>query len=152
MTDIAFYHLLSSPLETALAKLLEKALASGGRAIVLATTAARIEALNSALWTYAPDSWLPHGAVSDGNAAQQPVWLTTQDEYPNGAAYLFLVDGGEAADLGAFARCFNLFDGNDAAAIQGARQQWKNWQRAGHALTYWKQQPAGGWQKQETGD
>ena len=35
---------------------------------------------------------------------------------------LVLVDGVEAEDLESFARCADLFDGNDAAAVEAARE------------------------------
>ncbi|MDP6928016.1 MAG: DNA polymerase III subunit chi, partial [Rhodospirillales bacterium] len=62
MTDVAFYQLERSPLEQVLPKLLEKTLDAGKRALVVAGSEARIEALNGALWSYYQDSWLPHGS------------------------------------------------------------------------------------------
>ena len=82
MTQIGFYHLTRSPLEQALPKLLDKALAAGYRAVVLAGSSERVEALSDRLWTYEPESWLPHGSAKDGDAALQPIWLTATDENP----------------------------------------------------------------------
>ena len=90
MTDIAFYHLQKWPLDKALPKLLEKTLEAGKRAVVMAGSQERLRALNTLLWTYGRDSWLPHGTAREGNAEDQPVWLTTDDENPNGAVFLFL--------------------------------------------------------------
>ena len=59
---------------------------------------------------------------------------------------LVLVDGVEAEDLSAFARVADLFDGNDPAAVEAARERWRRAAAAGHALTYW-QQTAAGWEK-----
>ena len=38
---------------------------------------------------------------------------------------LFLVDGVEADDLAGFARCLDLFDGNDPDAVEAARNRWR---------------------------
>ena len=147
MTDIAFYHLQKSPLERVLPKLLEKTLAAGKRAVVVTGSEARVEALNAVLWTYDPASWLPHGGARDGHAADQPVWLTAAgEENPNGAAFLFLTDGA-AGPVEAYERCFELFDGNDTAAVEAARARWTAYKAAGHALTYWQQTDSGGWEK-----
>jgi len=151
MTDIAFYHLERSPLEKALPKLLEKTLDAGKRALVLAGSDARVEALNGVLWTYDPDAWLPHGSVKDGDADDQPIWLASEDSNANGAEFLFLTDGAESARLGDFERCFDLFDGNDPAMVEAARGRWKSCKEAGHALTYWQQTAAGGWEKKAEG-
>lgn len=147
VTDIAFYHLQRSPLEKALPRLLEKTLAAGKRAVVLAGSEERVEALAVTLWTYHPGSWLPHGTAKDGEAEHQPVWLSSHDENPNGAAFLFLTDGMDTENIGAFERCFDLFDGNDETALAAARQRWKQHKEAGHAVTYWQQTERGGWEQ-----
>lgn len=148
MTEIAFYHLERSALEDALPKLLEKTVAAGKRAVVIMGSPERVEALNAHLWTYDPESWLPHGSAADGAPEDQPVWLTAEDENPNGAQYLFLADGATCASVAAFERCFELFDGTDPAAVQAARARWKAYQEAGHTLAYW-QQTERGWAKKE---
>ncbi len=149
MTDIAFYHLVHWPLETALPRLLEKTLEAGKRAVVMVGSEERVEALVNVLWTYEQGSWLPHGSAKDGNAAGQPVWLTAADENPNGASYLFLVDGAQSDRMAECERCFELFDGNDADAVAAARRHWKAYADAGHDLTYWQQTARGGWQRQD---
>lgn len=146
MAEIGFYHLLSTPLERALPRLLERARAQDLRIVVRAASAERVEHLNSLLWTYDEASFLAHGAARDGNPAAQPIWLSHREENPNGATVLFLVDGVEAGDAGAFARCLDLFDGNDPDAVEAARSRWRAAKDAGHTLTYW-QQTATGWEK-----
>ncbi len=147
MTDVAFYHLERSALEAVLPKLLEKTLDAGKRALVLAGSEARVEALNAHLWAYDPDAWLPHGSAKDGDPEEQPVWLATKDENANAAEFLFLTDGAESAQVATFERCFDLFDGNEPATLAAARARWKRCKEAGHALTYWQQGAAGGWEK-----
>lgn len=146
MAEIGFYHLLATPLERALPRLLERAIGQGYRIIVRAGSTERVEHLNALLWTYDDASFLPHGAARDGNAASQPIWLTDRSENPNGATMLVLVDGVEADDFEGFARCADMFDGNDPAAVEAARQRWRRARDAGHTLTYW-QQTASGWEK-----
>ena len=145
MTQIGFYHLTLSPLDQALPRLLEKALSAGHRMVVMAGSEERIEWLNSHLWTYSPDSWLPHGSRKDGSAADQPIWLTETDENPNQAQILILTDGISTARISDFERCLVLFDGNDPAALQTARSQWKTWKDEGHELVYLQQKENGGW-------
>lgn len=147
MTEISFYHLQRWPLERALPKLLEKTLEAGKRAVVMAASDERVEYLNGFLWTYDPNSWLPHGGPREGQAEEQPVWLTTADENPNGAVFLFLTDGAASEKVADYERCFDLFDGNDATAVQAARERWKAFKEAGHELTYWQQTERGGWEQ-----
>ena len=147
MVEIGFYHLLSTPLERALPRLLERACAQGHRIVVRAGSAERVEHLNALLWTYDDASFLPHGSARDGSPGAHPIWLSDRTENPNRATMLVLVDGVAAEDLEAFTRCADLFDGNDPAAVEAARGRWRQAQAAGHRLTYWQQDPSGQWQR-----
>jgi DNA polymerase-3 subunit chi len=147
MTGIAFYHLQRSTLEAALPKLLEKTLEAGQRAVVVARSEERVEALNSHLWNQNPNGWLPHGSAADGFAEDQPIWLGVGDDNPNGAKFLFLTDGAASERVGEFERCFDLFDGNDEAAVAAARERWRAYKAAGHTLTYWQQNARGRWEE-----
>jgi DNA polymerase-3 subunit chi len=146
LAEIGFYHLLSTPLERALPKLLERARAQGYPIVVRAGSAERVVQLDALLWTYDEASFLPHGSARDGNPALQPIWLTDGDENPNRASMLVLVDGVAVGDLSAFARCADMFDGNDDHAVEAARERWRHAREAGHDLTYWQQTPSG-WER-----
>ncbi len=147
MTDVRFYHLQRKPLERALPELLEKVLERGSRAVVMAGSEERVEHLASLLWTYDDRSFLPHGSARDGFAADQPVYLTAEDENPNGAKVLVLTDGASSASVDAFEICCELFDGNDEEAVGAARARWTAYRDAGHAITYWQQTERGGWEQ-----
>lgn len=146
MSEVGFYHLRTTPLERALPRLLERALADGHRIVVLAGSAERVAHLDGLLWTYNEASFLPHGSARDANMARQPIFLTEHDENPNRATMLVLIDGAKSAHLADFARCCDMFDGNDPAAVEAARKRWTEVKSAGHQLTYW-QQTETGWEK-----
>ena len=146
MAEIGFYHLTRTGSDQALPQLLGRTLAAGQRAVVICGSEERLAALDTALWLSTNPDWLPHGTATTGNAELQPIWLTTRDEAPNRARFLFLVDGADSARLEAFERVFDLFDGGDEAAVAAARQRWTAAKSAGHALAYW-QQTARGWEK-----
>jgi DNA polymerase-3 subunit chi len=147
MAEFLFYHLERTTLERALPDLLSRSLARGWRVVVKIGSEERLQALNSHLWTYDDASFLPHGASTDGNAAEQPIWLTTGDDNPNGATVRFLVDGAQAADLGGYDRTIFMFDGSDPEALRTARDAWKAAREVGGA-TYWKQDENGRWAQQ----
>jgi len=150
MTEIGFYHLRTTRLDRALPKLLERALAEKHRVVVLAGSPERVDHLDDLLWTYDEASFLPHGTARDGNAEAQPVWLTAEDENPNHATMLVLVDGARSARLAEYSRCCDIFDGNDEAAVAAARERWTAGKAAGHQLVYWEQ-TATGWEKRAAG-
>ena len=146
MAEIGFYHLTRTSADKALPQLLGRTLQAGQRAVVLCGSPERVEALDAALWLAPEPDWLPHGASAMGEADLQPIWLTALDENPNGAKFLFLIDGANSARIETYDRVFDLFDGNDEQAVQEARQRWRAAKAAGHTLAYW-QQGARGWEK-----
>ncbi len=145
MSDVRFYQLGRRPLEQALAVMLERCYQRGQRALVQAGSAERVEALAQHLWTYRERSFLPHGTDKDGHAEQQPIWLTTEAENPNGAEVLFLTDGSERGDLGGFALVAVLFDGGDDTSLTAAREYWRRLRESGATLTYWAEDDEGRW-------
>lgn len=147
MTDIRFYHMITKRLEQALPELLSKAITVHPRIVVKAGSRERIETLDSLLWAFEPSSFLPHGYIRDGNEAEQPVWLTTEDDNPNGAQMIVLTDGATSPHVGDYALCCELFDGNDEEAVAAARARWSAYKAQGHDLTYFQQDEQGRWIK-----
>ena len=147
MTEVYFYHLEYRTLEDVLPTLLERSLARGWRAVVQATSEERVEALNTLLWTYRDESFLPHGSARDGSAALQPIYITAADDNPNGAQVRFLVDGAELADAKPYARIVYVFDGSDADALSQARAAWQGAKAQAHEVSYWQQDEDGRWQQ-----
>ncbi|MCV2870512.1 DNA polymerase III subunit chi [Defluviimonas sp. WL0002] len=148
MGDALFYHLTRSPLEVTLPMLLSRSLQNGWRVVVRGQDAARLDWLDQQLWRGADESFLPHGTAGGPHDALQPILLTTGGDRPNGAQCLIVVDGadvepGEAADL---SRVCVIFDGNDDAARDKARGQWRSLTAAGIAAQYWSED-SGRWQK-----
>ena len=151
MTETLFYHLERRRLEDVLPGLVEKSLSRGWRALVRADSAERSDALDTLLWTYDDQSFLPHAQMGDGEAAMQPVLITMEDGNPNGAEIFFYVGGAAPAswnDVSALSRVVLLFDGHDGAALAAARAAWKEAKSAGHDVTYWKEDPSGKFEKQ----
>ena len=93
MTEVLFYHLQGQKLEGVLPTLLERSVERGWRVVVQGASDERIDALDSHLWIYSDDSFLPHGTWREAEAADQPVVLTVTDTNPNAATVRFLIDG-----------------------------------------------------------
>ena len=146
MTDILFYHLEPRPLEAVLPALLEKTIERGWRAVVEVGSTERAEALDSHLWTYREDSFLPHGLAGDETDAHQPVLLTTGSDNPNGANVRFFVDRAVPQSADGYERIVYMFSGHDPDAVAEARLAWVAL-KADSLLTYWQQEANGRWIK-----
>lgn len=147
MTEVLFYHLQAQPLEEVLPGLLERSLARNWRVVVESGAPEQLEELDTLLWTYREESFLPHGLDGNEFAGEQPILLTGSDANPNRAHIRFLIhDAALPEDLN-YERLVLLFDGLDELSVQSARQHWKTLKGTEHELTYWQQNEAGRWQK-----
>ena len=147
VSEVYFYHLEVRSLEQVLPTLLELSLKRGWRAVVQAASEERVEALNTLLWTYREESFLPHGTARDGHPAAQPIYLTVGDDNPNAAQVRFMVDGATLDDASSYTRVAYVFDGHDAEAVARAREAWQAAKARGDAASYWQQDADGRWQQ-----
>ncbi len=148
MTEVRFYHLLTQPLERALPAILSKVLSTDRRAVVRFADDKEVRHFNDHLWTYDAGSFLPHGHGKNEYASMQPVYLTTLAENPNKANVLVLCNQNAVPEnIGEFSLCCDFLDGQNDDAVQGARERWKIYKEAGHAVTYWQQTDSGGWEQ-----
>ena len=146
--QLDFYQIGQAKLEQVMLMLLKKTLAANQKALVLCPMPAA-SAIDAALWTHDPESWIPHGLNDENGAEFCHVWVSSDmAANPINAEYLFLLHGSAPAQWNGFARCFCLFDGKSEAQLQQARNQWKMWQELDDAnFGYYYQNAEGGWDK-----
>jgi len=147
MSEIRFYHLQSQTQEQALPLLVSKAFEKGLRVVVKLRNAGEVNEMDTNLWAYDANSFLPHGSAKTGNAAAQPVWITCEDENPNDASVLIIGQGAQSSIHSDFTLCCEIFSGYDEVAVQEARKRWKEYKEQGFDITYWQQNERGGWDK-----
>lgn len=149
--QVDFYHLNKRTIDVIFPKIMEKVFASGSRAVVKASSKLRVDYLNSLLWTYSNNSWLPHASEKDALSPEnQPIWLTFVDENPNNAKIIVLLDG-ECIDFASseYDRALIIFDGKDAESLQSARNAWKMAKEAEATLSYWQESENGSFKLKE---
>lgn len=151
--QVDFYHLTRHPLDRVLPRLAERVVEGGGRLLIVEQDAARRALLDTALWTYAPDSFLPHGvargAGTDGEGAawdaRQPILIAATPAPANAARHIAFADGIWRDAALEYDRVFHLFD---EERIAEARAAWKMLaDRAEIERRYWKQNAAGRWEQ-----
>jgi DNA polymerase-3 subunit chi len=144
--QVDFYHLAAAPIERVLPRIAEKVLADGGRLLVVGTDEALLGRLDIALWSYAADSFLPHGRAGLEGEDAQPVLLSSEPRAANGARYVALVDGTWRQEALTFDRAFHFFDDT---SLGEARTTWKALaDHVGVERRFWKQDEAGRWARQ----
>ena len=136
---VDFYHLSASPLERVLPSIAEKVVAGGGRLLLVAGPDL-LSRLDEQLWSYAKDSFLPHGRE---RPESQPILLSPEPLAANGAANIALADGRWRDEALGFERAFYFFDGESR---DSAREAWRALKgRPEVEARYWKQDERGKW-------
>ena len=79
----------------------------------------------------------------------QPIWLTSENDNPNRADFLFLTDGAEAniEEIQQYERVFNIFDGNSTESVEKARIFWRELKQQSVDIFYWQQNQSGAWEQ-----
>jgi DNA polymerase-3 subunit chi len=150
--EIWFYHLEAQTLDQALPTLLERTLDRGWTAVVEASSQERVKALDDRLWSYSDDSFLPHGALGDGEPDEHPILLMVGPDNPIAAPIRFVVDGADPvaafeAAAAPYERLIVMFDGRDEEQTAAAREWWRALKAKGGAVAYWRQNGDGRWEK-----
>lgn len=143
LVQVDFYHLVASPLERVLPRIVERVIGGNGRLLIVAGEERLRAAIDRLLWTYTPDSFLPHAQAGGDRDADQPVLIASEPVASNGARNVAMADGVWRDAALDFDRAFHFFDGDTVGA---ARVAWKALaDRDGVERRYWKQDDAGKW-------
>lgn len=112
--------------------LAERSYRAGERLAVYCRDKRRLNAFNRLLWEYERTAFVPHLPAADPLAAQTPIVLMDSAPGPGFATVLNLDDAcvPTGADIARILEVVSV-DGDDRA---GARERWRAYQAAGHAL------------------
>lgn len=145
MARVDFYRLTRDPAERVLPALATRILANGDRLLVVAAPAMQRQAIDEALWTLQPASFLPHGHAGSPDEEIEPILIsgTLDPSPPNRASHLALADGEWRDEALGFERAFLLFDNS---RIDDARALWRTLAaRDDVDNRFWKQDENGRW-------
>jgi DNA polymerase IIIc chi subunit len=104
-----------------IAPLLLKILSEKKRVLILCKDKNLTQEIDTALWNYGRNKFIPHAVASDDNfdPARQPVLISDVEENKNSADFLLFVDEPSAQFLSSFARVFYFFeDGKNISKIK----------------------------------
>ena len=156
MSEFRFYQVGNDSLARVLCELLNKALEKGMRSLVVCGDEMRAEAIDSALWTEDPNSFLPHDMLAKSGDIHAPIIVAHQAQsLPENAQFdlLILLDGVvEYSCVDNAAMVCVMIDSSNAAAIQSSRDLWKK-VVANDAVqaSFWVQNMAGKWEQKAAG-
>ena len=143
MARIDFYQLSRDPIERVVPLLATKALAGGGRLLVVSHDPSQRAALAEALWSREGE-FLANGEADESCPDRQPVLLAADCQATNGAAMAILADGEWREEATAFDRTILLFGPGQTDAARGL---WARLSGEDHSLRIFKQGDSGGWRE-----
>lgn len=153
-----FYHLTRSSAEALAPRLVARAQDSSWRVELRGTDTDVMERLDDLLWLQ--EGFLAHGCAGAPHEARQPILLRhVARDAPvpgpagNGAQCILSLDGAPISvqDCAEAARVCILFRGDDPAALDVARGQWRALVAAGQGADYWSE-ASGTWKKERSSD
>jgi DNA polymerase III subunit chi len=148
VAEVWFYHLESKTADQELPGLLQRGLDRKLRMAVITVDAERVKALSLKLWGQDELSFLPHGFAGEPFGQQQLIYLCADDLPANNATFRFYLDGTGPQSLQNIERASLLFNGGDDAAVQKARDLWRQAKTENVVVRYWKQDEEGRWRDQ----
>ena len=134
MTRIDFYHHVAAPLAFA-CKLAATVVKHGQRLTVLLPDDATLATFDTQLWTFQPQSFVPHVRLDDPLAAETPVLLATRLPAEPATPVLLNLSLGVPDDFLRYERILEIV-GTDASQLGRARVVARAYKAAGLQTDY----------------
>ncbi|TMM50375.1 DNA polymerase III subunit chi [Qipengyuania marisflavi] len=147
---VDFYQLSRDPVDRVVALLAAKVMQAGERLVVVTEDADQRRRISETLWAQDGAAFLAHGDAGEGDAgaadaARQPILLSAECAFPNGARMAILADGKWREEAATLDRAMLLFDN---AATDAARDLWRVLDaREAIDNRIFKQRDDGGWRE-----
>ena len=124
--EINFYQCDES-ITKSIAPLMLKILEENKKALIFASDLARISEIDSGLWSYGKNKFIPHITISDKDFIfeRQPILISNKEENSNKADYLILVEEASEAFLSNFSRVFYFYDSLTSEAAKKAEKKYR---------------------------
>jgi DNA polymerase IIIc chi subunit len=109
--EINFYQ-TDEVVSKSIAPLMLKVLDDKKRVFIFCKNPAQIKEIDSALWNYGRNKFIPHAVISDRefDPKRQPILIGDKEENLNSADFLLFIDEPSKAFISSFARVFHFFE------------------------------------------
>ena len=118
-------------LERAVALVTARHYAQGQRVVVLAADSRQAEALDNELWSFRPDSFLPHALAGAADQAQEPVLIATEPANPNRAEVLVMAQALEEPPLEEFGHLVEFVPPAAGPELEASRRRYRRLKERG---------------------
>ena len=139
MTEILFVEVTTNRLEFRVCELAEGIYARGERLQILAPDSAQASRLDDLLWSFRPDSFIPHGLLKPAGANPTlPVVLTTREEPVPGIRHLIMLELASPEFTRSFVEAIHFVVVDNRERREASRRYWVQLREAGFTLRHQK--------------
>jgi DNA polymerase-3 subunit chi len=137
MTEVIFVEVKAGRMEMRACEIAEENYARGRRVQIIALDQDQAERLDDLLWTFKPDTFVPHGLwVGLPDEPDQPVLITTRKEAVEGMDSLLMMGYGEVDLVSQFSHAFHFVVADNQDRLDGSRRYWTMLKDAGFSLRH----------------
>jgi len=137
MTEVIFIETSASRMEIRACEIVEENYARGRRLQIITLDQDQAERLDDLLWTFKPDSFIPHGLwVASPDETTQPVVITSTKEPVAGMDSLLMMGYGEVDLVSQFSHAFHFVVVDNQERLDSSRGYWTLLKDAGFSLRH----------------
>jgi len=137
MTEVIFVEVTASRMEIRACEIAEDNYVQGRKLQITAYDLEQAERLDDLLWTFKPDSFLPHALlIGSLDESPHPVVITTSKEAVKGMDSLLMMGYSEVDLVSQFSRAIHLVVTDNQDRLDNSRRYWTLLKDAGFSLRH----------------
>ena len=137
MTEVIFVEVNAGRMEMRACEIAEENYARGRRLQIITVDQEQAERLDELLWTFKPDTFIPHGLwAGSPDEPTHPVTITTKKEPVEGMDSLVMMGYGDVDLVSQFSQAFHLVVVDNQERLDGSRGYWTLLKDAGFSLRH----------------
>jgi DNA polymerase-3 subunit chi len=142
MTKVIFIEVTTSRMEMSACQIAERTYLEGGKLQIIAPNQQQAVRLDDFLWTFRPDSFVPHSFFGGEKDELLPaVVITTEPEKIPGFESLLMLDFCPVETVAQFSQAIHLVIVDNRERLAASRDYWIQLKEAGLKLIHQKRQP-----------
>jgi DNA polymerase-3 subunit chi len=139
MTEVLFVEVTARRMEMRACEIAERTYTQGKRLQIIVADQSQARRLDDLLWTFRPDSFVPHGLFEEEkDQPPQPVVITTNLEPIPGIETLLMLNYCPIELVGQFSQVIHLIIVDNQERLQASREYWTQLKEAGFTLIHQK--------------
>jgi DNA polymerase-3 subunit chi len=139
MTEVIFVEVTQNLMEMRACEIAERTYVKGDRLQIIAPDQQQAVRLDSLLWTFRPDSFVPHGLLEgEKDENVPPVLICAREERFPGFDSLLMLDYCPVEIVGQFSKAIHLVVLDNPERLQASRLYWTQLKEASFTLRHQK--------------